>query len=177
MTDQPPSPPPAEAPVDPLFTHAAAPFLRTEVPAPVAFASPPAAMQVQPSTWVTYKVQIQFGLAFLAYLMVVVGAVTVVQANSASNWRYYVAVLPVIPAALVLWLFVRALARLDEVRKRIQIQAMGFALGATALLTFGYGFLEGVGLPHLNWTLILPLMALLWAIGTGALELRQRYRR
>jgi len=176
VAEQFPSPPPAEAPVDPLFTHAAAPFIRTEAPTPVAFASPPILAGL-PANWVTYKVQIQFGLAFLAYLMVVVGSTTVVQANQSAPWRYYVAVLPVIPAGLVIWLFVRALARLDEVQKRIQLQAFGFALGATALLTFGYGFLEGVGLPHLNWTLVLPLIAVLWAVGSGALHLRQRYRR
>lgn len=177
MTEQIPSPPPAEAPVDPLFTHAAAPFLRTEAPAPVAFASPPAPGPFLGSTWVTYKTQIQFALAFLAYLMVVIGVGTVVQANGGAEWRYYVAVLPIIPAGLVLWLFVRALGRLDELRKRIQLQAFGFALGATALLTFGYGFLEGVGMPHLNWTLVLPVIVLLWALATGALELKVRYRR
>jgi hypothetical protein len=179
VTEQnlPPPPPPAEAPVDPLYTHAAAPFLRTEAPAPVAFASPPSVMPNLPASLATYKFQIQFGLAFLAYLMVVVGCATVVQANQAAQWRYYVALLPVVPAGLVIWLFVRALARLDEVQKRIQIQAFGFALGATALLTFGYGFLEGVGLPHLNWTLILPLITLLWAAGNLTLVLRQRYRR
>lgn len=172
-----PAPPPAEAPVDPLFTHAAAPFIRTEVPMPVAFASPPEPVINLASTWVNYKAQIQFGMALLAYLMVVVGSVTVVQANQGAAWRYYVAALPVIPAGLVLWLFVRALARLDELQKRIQLQAFGFALAATALLTFGYGFLEGAGLPHLNWTMVLPLIAVLWALAVGGLALRQRYHR
>ncbi|TMF96421.1 MAG: hypothetical protein E6I05_00835, partial [Chloroflexi bacterium] len=64
--------PPADAPVDPLFTHAASPFVRTEAPAPVAFASPPAGEPVfdPMMTWVTYKTQIKFALAILAYLMV-----------------------------------------------------------------------------------------------------------
>ena len=178
MTEQAPSPPPAEVPVDPLFTHPASPFLRTETPTPVLFAEQPTApLPIIGATWVTYRTQILLGLAFLAYLMVVVGSVTVVQANSTAAWRYYIAVLPVIPVALVLWLFVRALARLDELQKRIQLQAFGFALAATALLTFGYGFLEGVGLPHLNWSLVLPMICVLWALGTAALALRQRYRR
>jgi hypothetical protein len=177
MTEQTPAPPPAEAPVDPLFTHAAAPFLRTEVPAPVAFASPPAPPSGLASSWVTYKTQIQLGLMFLAFLMVVVGTATVVQANQAVQWRYYIALLPAVPAGLLLWLFLRALGRLNELQKWIQFQAFGFALGATALLTFGYGFLEGAGMPQLNWTLVLPLMVILWALGSAGLALRQRYRR
>src|SRR5260370_17496672 len=84
MTEQTPSPNPAEAPIDPLSTHPASPFLRTEAPEPVAFASPPSPMQVVPatsSTWVIYRTQIEFGLAMLAYLMVLVGSVVVVPAN------------------------------------------------------------------------------------------------
>ncbi len=176
MTEQIPGPNPADAPIDPLATHPASPFLRTEAPAPVAFASPPSPTAPVPmsSTWVTYRTQIEFGLAMLAYLMVLVGSVTVVQANPEAGWRYYVVLLPVGPAGLVIWLFVRALARLDELQKRIQMQAFGFSLGTTALLTFGYGFLEGAGLPHLNWTYVLPLMAVLWALGAGIFTWRYR---
>jgi hypothetical protein len=178
MSEQNPSPPPPapEAPVDPLFSHAASPFVRTEAPPPVAFASPPDAPPIFLSTYTTYRSQIHFGLAILAYLMVLVGSVTIVQANPGAAWRYFIAVLPVIPAALVVWLFVRAISRLDEVQKRIHMQAFGFALGGTALVTFGYGFLEGAGLPHLTWTLITPLMALLWGLGLGILAFRQRFR-
>jgi hypothetical protein len=176
MTQQDPGPNPAELPIDPLSTHPASPFLRTEVPAPVAFASPPSPNQQAPnySTWVVYRTQIEFGLAMLAYLMVLVGSVVVVQANPQASWRYFVVVLPVAPAGFVVWLFLRALARLDEMQKRIQMQAFGFSLGATALVTFGYGFLEGAGLPHLSWTYVLPLMAVLWGLGAAIFTWRYR---
>jgi hypothetical protein len=177
-TMDPAGPPPVDAPVDPLFSHAASPFLRTDVPTPVAFASPPDARTLTPlSTLATHKSQIQFAFAILAFLMILVGSVTVVQANSAVSWRYYVAGVPALPAGLVIWLFVRALSRLDEVQKRIQVQALGFCLAATALMTFGYGFLEGVGWPTLNGTFILPLMALLWGVGMILLAVRYRFRR
>jgi hypothetical protein len=170
MSEQPPNP--DDTPIEPLYTHPASPFLRTESTAPAHVEMPtPAAFQ---STWVTYRSQIEFGLAMLAYLMVLVGSVTVLQANPSAGWRYVVAVLPVAPAALTVWIFIRALARLDELHKRIQIQAFGFSLGATALLTFGYGFLEGVGMPHLSWTFILPLIAILWAVGTAIFTVRYR---
>ena len=103
-----------------------------------------------------------------------VGSVTVLRGNPEAEWRYLVAVVPVLPAALVVYLFVRRLAQTDELQKRIQTEAFGFALAATALLTFTYGFLEGAGLPHLNWTFILPLIAALWAIGTAIFTFRYR---
>lgn len=180
VSDQNPAPPSADAPVDPLFSHAASPFIRTEVPAPVAFASPPdpAGAVITPmNTWTTYKTPIYFGCAVLAYLMVLVGSVTVVQANPTAEWRYEIAVLPVIPASLVIFLTVRVLARLDEVQKRIQMQALGFSFVTTALLTFAYGFLESAGLPDLNMTFVLPSMAVLWAAALTFLNLRARFRR
>ena len=169
-----------ETPVDPLYSRAASPFVRTQAPDPVAFPSPPLSGEsgIQPiATFVTYKSQILFGLAVLAYLMVLVGSVTAVRANPDAPWRYEVAFLPVFPAGVVVWLTVRALARLDEVAKRTQMQALGFSMIATALLTFGYGFLEGGRLPHLNWTFVLPLIAVLWALGLTILNLRYRFRR
>jgi len=176
MTEQNPSQNPADAPVDPLFTHPASPFLRTEAPAPVSFDSPPHRAPTPPiySTWVMYRTQIEFGLTLLAYLMVLVGSITVLKANPDADWRYYVAVLPLVPAAVVIWLFLRTLSRLDELHRRIHLQAFGFSLGGTALLTFGYGFLEGVGLPQLSWTYILPLIAVLWGIGVGIFTWRYR---
>src|SRR5205814_1013705 len=115
-------------------------------------------------------------LAVLAYLMVLVGSVTVVQGNPEAQWKYLVAVMPVVPAGVVIWLTVRALGRLDEVQKRTQMQALGFSVVATGVSTFGYGFLEGVGLPHLNSTYVLPLMAVFWGVGFAALRLRHLFR-
>ena len=172
MSEQQPNADPAEAPIEPLYTHPASPFMRTETSAPPHVDVP--ILPAMQSTWVTYRHQIEFGLAMLAYLMVLVGSVTVLQANPGAPWRYVVAVLPVAPAALTLSMFLRALARMDEMQKRIQLHSFAFSAGATALITFTYGFLEGVGLPHLNWTLVLPLMALLWGLGTAIFTLRYR---
>jgi hypothetical protein len=176
MTEQNPSQNPTDAPVDPLFTHPASPFLRTEAPAPVSLDSSPHQSPTPAiySTWVTYRTQIEFGLTMLAYLMVLVGSITVLKANPDADWRYYVAVLPVVPAAMVIWLFLRALSRLDDLHRRIHLQAFGFSLGGTALLTFGYGFLEGVGLPLLSWTYVLPLIAVMWALGVAFFKWRYR---
>jgi hypothetical protein len=173
VTDQPPLPDTADMPVDPMFTHAASPFFRTHAPAAVAFASPPSTPP-HVSTWVTRRAEIEFALAILAYLMVLVGVVVVVQANPTARWRYDVLGLPILPGGMALWLFVKAIGRLNDLQKRIQMLASSFALGATALVTFGYGFLEGSGMPHLNWVILLPVEALAWGVGTLIFTLRYR---
>lgn len=175
MSDAPTEQDPAQAPVDPRYTHPASPFTRTETSLPPQLAGPPGPPPAPiQSTWITYRSQIEIGLALLAYMMFLIGSVTVLRANPDAPWRYIVAVVPVAPAAMVLLLFVRRLARLDELHKRIQTEAFGFSLGATALITFAYGFLEGAGMPHLNWTFILPLMAALWGVGTAISSFRYR---
>lgn len=175
MSEAPPEQEPAQPPVEPLYTHPASPFLRTASSFPPQVSGlpgpPPAPVQ---STWITYRSQLEIGLALLAYMMFLVGSVTVLRANPDASWRYIVAVVPVAPAAIVLFLFGRRLAQLDELQRRIQAESFGFSLAATALITFAYGFLEGAGMPHLNWTFVLPLMAVLWGVGTAIFTLRYR---
>ncbi len=172
---------PAEAPVDPLFTHPASPFERTNPGAPLAYPSPPLLGErtfITPlATWNTYKTQIQFAFAILAYLMFLVGSVIVVAANPGADWRYWAALLPALPAGVVVWLTVRQLGRLDEVQKRMQMEAIGVSVATTGLVTFAYGFLEGAGLPHMSPVLVLPLMVIFWFLGLIGLYLRSRVRR
>src|SRR6266853_4784681 len=123
MSDAPTEPNPTQTPVEPQRTHPASPFMRTEsnLPAQVAgIPGPtPPAMKVQ-STWITYRSQIEIGLALLAYMMLLIGSVTLLRANPDASWRYIVAMVPVLPAALVAYLFVRRVAQNDELQKRNQ---------------------------------------------------------
>jgi hypothetical protein len=172
-----PAPPDPTQPVETPFADAASPFKRTaaEIPVPIYNMPPPPrpAAPVQP-TWVTYRSQINFGLAILAFLMILVGASTVIEANPQADWRVYVALLPVVPGAIALAIFVRALMRLDDIHARIQLYAIGLALGASALAAFGYGFFEGAGMPHLPAATVVPVMAVFWGLGTASFTWRYR---
>ena len=118
MSDAPPEHDPAQAPVESLYTHPASPFMRTESSLPPQVAGLPAPMSPVQSTWITYRSQIEIGLALLAYMMFLLGSVTILRGNPDTSWRYVIAVVPVAPAAVVVFLFVRRLARLDELHAR-----------------------------------------------------------
>jgi hypothetical protein len=165
--------PATEPPVNPLHTHPASPFLRTGVPGPVAFASPPA-KPPELSIWIAHRLEIEVALAVLGYVLVLFGASVVVHAHPSALWRYDVAALPAVPAAVALWLATRWISRLTELQKQIQLRAVTFALGASALFAFAYGFLTGAGTPQLNWSALVPIEALLWAVGTLVFTLRYR---
>jgi hypothetical protein len=121
----------------------------------------------------TKRYVIEFGGAMLAYVVVLVVALSLIEANPQSPWRIPLAVAPVVPVGFALLAFIRALGRMDELQRRIQLDAVGFGFGATAIITFTYGLLELVGFPPISFIWVLPLMAALW--GVGAVFAARRY--
>ena len=92
----------------------------------------------------------------------------------ARPWRDLVALSPMLPAAATAWVILRELRRMDELQRRIQLEALGFSFAGTAILTFSYGFLEGLGYPRLSMFTVWPLLAVLWIV--GLVLARRRYQ-
>jgi hypothetical protein len=110
---------------------------------------------------------VEFGTAMAAYVVVLLACAWVLNTYPDGRWRYAVAALPVLPVIGVLWAVQRAVARMDELQRRMQLEGAAFAAVGTGVLTFTYGFLEGVGLPHLSYVWVLPLMFALWGVGSA----------
>lgn len=72
---------------------------------------------------------------------------------------------PMLPAVFLCVVIIRMIRRMDEMQRKLQVEALALAFAGTALLTFGYGFLEGVGLPRLSMFAVWPVMAGLWVVG------------
>ena len=117
---------------------------------------------------------IEFGSAMLAYCIVLIASILLLQAYPGAPWRIPVALAPVVPAGFAIFAFMRFLGRMDELQRRIQLDAIGLSFAATAILTFAYGLLENVGFPHLSWIWIFPGMVALWGIGAGIAAARYR---
>ena len=92
----------------------------------------------------------------------------------ARPWRDLVALSPMLPAAATAWVVLRELRRMDELQRRIQLEALGFSFAGTAILTFSYGFLEGLGYPKLSMFTVWPILAALWIV--GLVLARRRYQ-
>jgi hypothetical protein len=75
--------------------------------------------------------------------------------------RVILALVPVIPVSVMGWAMVAAIRGLDELQRRIVLEAIFGAFLAGAFLTLVYGQLQQarVGLPELNWALIWGAMA------------------
>ena len=115
----------------------------------------------------------EFLAALICYLVVLVGSIKLLGTYGETGWRYPLALSPMLPASVALFVFIRFFHAVDELEQRIQLESLAFAFGASAL-TFAYGFLEGAGFPHHNWTLVWPVMGMFWFI--GSVMARRRYR-
>ena len=117
---------------------------------------------------------IEFSAALFCYAIVLVGSIKLLGSYGETAWRYPLALSPVLPASAALVAFLRFFRGVDEMEQRMHLESLAFAFGASALATFAYGFLEGAGFPHLNWTFVWPVMAMCW--GGGNVLARNRYR-
>ncbi len=113
-------------------------------------------------------------LALLAYVILLGVSVPVTSAYPDAAWRFPVAIAPMAAFIYGIVAYVRYMRSVDELRQRINLEALAIAFGATAAITFGYGFLEHVGLPHINWWWVWPVMGASWILGSKYAERRYR---
>jgi hypothetical protein len=71
-----------------------------------------------------------------------------------SPHRYWLILLPVLPLLYAVAAIIRVVTELDEMQRKIQIEAMAFSGIATGFTCFSYLFLRDMGAPefHADWT-------------------------
>jgi ABC-type cobalamin transport system permease subunit len=115
----------------------------------------------------------ELGLAMAAYVIVVLVSIKLVGSLD-QPIKTLVAITPLVPAALALFAYLRFLSRMDELGRRIQLEALAFGFGAAGMLTFAYGFLENGGFRQLSYIWVFPLMIFLWGVGGAIASYRYR---
>ncbi|HYX48588.1 MAG TPA: hypothetical protein VE843_02510, partial [Ktedonobacteraceae bacterium] len=110
----------------------------------------------------------EFLTAMAAYVIVLPISISLIIASPHTAWwRIPLALVPIVPILFAMRAFLRFFSSMDELQRRIQLEAFAFSFGATGILTFSYGLLTYVGFPTLSWVWIFPLMIALWGIGQG----------
>jgi hypothetical protein len=108
----------------------------------------------------------ELGGAIALYVVLLLGSNMIDDAlHPAPAARMVLALSPMMGAALVAWAVMRKIRRLDEMQRRIQLEAISLSFLTTALITFSWGFAEAAGVPHFPTFGIWPLMALWWVVG------------
>ena len=110
----------------------------------------------------------EFLTAMIGYAVALLISVFLLQRIPSSTWwRIPLALAPIIPIFFALRAFLRFFQRIDELQRRIQLEAFALSFGGTCVVTFSYGLLEYAGFPILNWTWVPALMMTFWGIGSG----------
>ena len=117
-----------------------------------------------------------FVAAMLAYaaLLVVSIAVLSSQPGLASPARALVALLPVPAAVAIVLVAMRQFLASDELEQRVQLVGLGVAFLGTLLVTFSWGFLEGIGFERLTGFATFGMLVAFYV--AGLLMAQRRYR-
>ena len=115
------------------------------------------------------------GVAVIAALVIIAAALGERQFARGTTERIGFALAQSMATAIVVVMPLRALRHLDELQRRIQLEALALAFVGTGILCSTYGFLEKAMLSRLDLTFaIWPAMVLLWVV--GVLIACRRYR-
>lgn len=118
---------------------------------------------------------IPVALSTIAYAITLVISLRVL-ARGVDNQTAAIAITlaPMVPAVFLCGSIVHLIRRLDEMQRRLQLEAFALAFAGTALVTFSYGFLENVGFPKLSAFAVWPVLCGLWIAGVVFGSLRYR---
>lgn len=130
-----------------------------------------------PVTTAWRRYSIEFAVAMVGYVAVMLLRNRLLHGpmrNASEPAQLAVALLPIVPTAFVFAAIVKLVRDTDELLRRIAIESLALAGGATALLAVTYGLIEGERLPRLSawWTYITFMVA--WIIAW--LFVRRRYQ-
>lgn len=93
---------------------------------------------------------------------------------AAQGYADYLPFVPVLPGLFLILSMGYALSSLDELQRRIQVEAIAIGFGITALITLTYGLMGMSGAPEPSWMWIPVIMTFAWLI--GKLWTRWKYR-
>jgi hypothetical protein len=114
---------------------------------------------------------------FATYAVLLFASLTLIDHNVVA-WlpaRVVVGLSPMIAAFGILNLVMREYRAADELQQKIVAESIMFAFGATAILTFSYGFLQrAVGAPELSYFWVWAILGSTWL--AGSYLARQRYK-
>ena len=91
-----------------------------------------------------------------------------------SEYRYLLVLLPMLPTLYILPVSLRAVSEVDEMQRRIMLEALAFSGLATAFTCQGYSFLRDMGAPEFKAWVAWSLFGAYYFV--GLLRSKWRYR-
>lgn len=108
----------------------------------------------------------EFAVILLVYVLCVVVSSVYMSSIPDGVAKIALALLPVIPMIAMTVSIIRRLNAMDEMGRKIKLEALAVAFVCTALTTFSYGFLETAGFPRMSAFMVWPIMGGVWCVAT-----------
>jgi hypothetical protein len=101
----------------------------------------------------------------ILYIGLLAVSVSWVPKNETSPWRYLVAILPMFPGAFIVFGIMRAVRQLDEMERRILLEAAAFGFAFTLFWLLSQGLLGLAGVPQPSGIIIAAVMSFTLVMG------------
>lgn len=106
----------------------------------------------------------RFLAAMVAYIITLFASVSYLSGMEIGTLERFIAITPMVPIVFATISLLRAVRDMDELQRRVNQEATATSAIIVGLISFTYGFLEGVGFPKLEVIWIMPALILFWAI-------------
>jgi hypothetical protein len=104
-------------------------------------------------------------LSASVFFVTLIGSQWLLNQEIGQPYQIIIALTPAIPGVWLTFSIGSAIAQLDELQRRIQLEAIGIGFGGSVIITLTYALLAQVGIPQISWMFVPLLMVLLWGVG------------
>lgn len=131
----------------------------------------------QPGTYLmvyprgTIQMLIFWGVIFLVFL---IASAYLISNEITGLPRIVLALIPVIPGSFFILSIGKAISSLDEIQRRVQLEAIAIGFAITSMVALTCGLLGVIGETKFNWIFIVYVMIFGWFL--GKLWTRRKYR-
>lgn len=86
-------------------------------------------------------------------------------AYAGNPWYWILTILPILPMGYAVAISFNHVISMDEMMKRIHMEAIVFSSIATGFITFSWSLMSNAGLPELNAVWVLPMLSVGYVFG------------
>lgn len=110
-------------------------------------------------------VLIRVVIAGVIFILTLFGTYYLLEHEANQSLKSILPFAPALPGCLLIISLGYALSKLDELQRRIQVEAIAIGFGITAIVSLTYGLLGLTGTSQPNWMLVPVIMTFSWLIG------------
>lgn len=104
-------------------------------------------------------------IAVVIFITSTISAVVLINDGLTKPITLFVAAIPGLASLFLAYAVARAIASLDELQRRIQLEALAIAFGWSLVLVYSMGIFIMAGMEQPRWIHLLPMMVFGWLAG------------